>query len=84
MFDPHLRFISKVVLAYSTVSDSLIWGRRLGDGTYSTGRGTTCEDDESSFETRKLVENETAAVNPVLVLAQDDAVLRDQEDGRIG
>lgn len=83
MFDPHLRFISNlVVLAYSTVSDSLIWGRRLG-GAYSTGRGTTCEDDESSFETRKLVENETAAVNPVLVLAQDDAVLGHQ-DGRIG
>jgi hypothetical protein len=29
------------------------------------------------------VGNETAAVNPVLVLAQDDAVLGDQ-DGRIG
>lgn len=47
--------------------------------------GTTCEDDESSFETRKLVGNETAAVNPVLVLAQDDAVLAaGDQDGRIG
>jgi hypothetical protein len=43
------------------------------------------EEDESSFETRKLVENETAAVNPVLVLAQDDAVLAaGDQDGRIG